>query len=261
MKKPQLRIAHLYAGLMNLYGDRGNVRALQHRAVLRDIEVEVVSLDPGDRIEAGRWDLFFFGGGQDAEQLLIYEDLLANKGDALRREIEAGAACLAVCGGYQLLGRYYQAADGSRVDGLGIMDHYTEAGRGRLIGNILIEADPLFGGGSERFELVGFENHGGRTRLGPDSTPLGRVVAGCGNNGEDGTEGSVLRNCVGTYLHGPILPKNHRLTDWLLERALQRRDPAFELSPLDAAVEQRAFAEARALVVREQGRNFERFSG
>lgn len=257
MEKPVLRVAHLYAGLMNLYGDRGNIQALRYRAALRGLACEVEALEPGDSIEPGRWDLFFFGGGQDAEQVLIYKDLIRVKGDALRSEIDAGAACLAVCGGYQLLGRYYEAADGSRLDGLGIMDHYTVAGKERMIGNVIIETGPLFGG--EPFEMAGFENHGGRTVCGPGCEPLGRVVAGYGNNGEDGFEGAVYRNCVGTYLHGPVLPKNHRLTDRLIRQALQRRYPGYEPAPVPAPFETAALEEAAGLIRRERGRRYERF--
>lgn len=252
---PVLKIAHLYPTLMNLYGDRGNIIALRHRAALRGITVEVTPLGPGATVDRDRFHLFFFGGGQDAEQSIIYGDFIDVKGAVLREELAAGAACLAVCGGYQLLGRWYEIPGGRKIDGIGYLDAVTRAGRWRAIGNILIEAD--FGYGP--VELVGFENHGGRTTLGPGVAPLGRVLAGGGNNGGDGGEGALAGNTVGTYLHGPVLPKNPALTDFLLERALRRGYPGYVLSPAAAAAEERAFRKAREITLAERGKRREDF--
>lgn len=255
MAMPILRIAHLYPALMNLYGDRGNIIALQRRAAQRGIGSEVTPLRPGDSLTRRRFHVFFFGGGQDAEQTLIYRDFIDLKGTPLKEEIEDGAACLAVCGGYQLLGRWYEVFGGKRIEGSGALDLHTEAGKVRSIGNVLIEAD-LHG---QRFQMVGFENHGGRTILGPGLAPLGRVLVGGGNNGKDGTEGALYKNTVGTYLHGPVLPKNPRLTDFLIERGLQRLEPGFRLEAATTDMEDQAFQAARAITVAERGKRWDRF--
>jgi CobQ-like glutamine amidotransferase family enzyme len=249
MMEPSLRIGHLYPNEMNLYGDRGNLLAFSWRARLRGIEIELDRLLPGDPIARGRYDFFFFGGGQDAEQERIHDDFLSLKGESLARELDDGAACLAVCGGYQLLGKQYLAYGGKRISGLGWLDLQTEAGSSRAIGNILIESE-LDG---RKVELVGFENHGGQTFLGRGVKPLGRVVAGFGNNGQDGTEGAVVKSVVGTYLHGPLLPKNPALTDWLLARSLARRYPEYQLAPAASQFEEAAFAEARREILAQKG--------
>lgn len=251
-----LRIGHLYPGLMNLYGDRGNVLALRYRAALRGIRTEVIALDPGQPVTPGMADIYFFGGGQDAEQEKIYGDFIDVKGRGLADELDAGAACLAVCGGYQLLGHYYVAFGGKRIEGLGWLDVRTEAGQSRSIGNILVAAEL----GGQTFEVVGFENHGGETWLGNDVVPLGHVLAGSGNNGRDGTEGAVRKNVVATYLHGPILPKSPALTDWLIARGMSRRISGFTLEPAGDDFEQAAAAEARALTLRERGQRRDRFT-
>lgn len=256
MKDCSLRVGHLYPDHMNLYGDRGNLMAFVYRAGLRGITVEVEQLQPGDPVARGRYDFFFFGGGQDNEQEQIYEDFLSRKGQDLARELDDGAACLAVCGGYQLLGRSYEVYGGKKIPGLGWMDVWTEAGSMRAIGNILIEST-LDG---RVVELAGFENHGGRTFLGEGVTPLGRVVIGSGNNGQDGTEGALVKSVVGTYLHGPVLPKNSALTDWLLARSLARRYSGYVLEPAGSQFEEAAFAEARQVIIGQRGARREQFS-
>lgn len=232
-----LRLAHLYPAEMNIYGDRGNVIALERRCAWRGIELEVTPVEPGDEVDWASFDLAFFGGGQDSGQTLIARDLLERQGPGLRAAIEDGLALLAICGGYQLLGHYFLTHGGERLPGLGVMDVHTVGGKQRLIGNIVVEA--MIGG--EQVRLVGFENHSGRTYHGPGVRPLGRVAVGHGDNGEDGVGGAVYKNAYGCYLHGSLLPKNPQLTDHLIGLALARRHgPAAALPPLDAALELRA---------------------
>jgi hypothetical protein len=183
-------------------------------------------------------DVFFFGGGQDREQALVYDDLLQHKQAPLESAVAAGAMVLAVCGGYQLLGHYYQTAEGERFPGIGMIDVKTEAGKKRFIGDVVIDAAIE---GLEPRTLVGFENHSGRTYLGPAARPLGKVRLGSGNNGSDGTEGCLQGGVLGTYLHGSLLPKNPQLADYLIRRALIRRGVS-ELSPLDDSTELAAHA-------------------
>jgi CobQ-like glutamine amidotransferase family enzyme len=249
---PPLRIGHLYPDVMNLYGDRGNIIALVQRARWRGFDVEVVPISLGDPFRPERVDLLFAGGDQDREQRRVAADLAGGKGAAIRAAIEEGMPALVVCGSYQLFGERYRPADGPDLPGLGVFDAVTEhpgAMVVRCVGNIIVEWEGSL--------LVGFENHGGRTYLGPRATPLGRVVAGYGNNGQDGTEGARTNNAFGTYLHGALLPKNPRLADTLLALALARRgdDPA--LAPLDESVEEaaRRVAIARARAERHNQRN------
>jgi hypothetical protein len=234
----QLTLAFLYATTMNIYGDRGNVMALQQRCRWRGIDLTVVPVGLGDPLAPGRFDLYFFGGGQDKEQVAVAADLQGTKGQLLKEEIEAGTPALAVCGGYQLLGHYYQPANAPRLPGIGLFDAYSEAGDQRFIGNVIVESD--FG------TLVGFENHSGRTWLGPGVQPLGRTRVGRGNNGRDGTEGARHRNAIGCYLHGSFLPKNPAVADFLIATALERRLGLSRLPPLDDAIEARAHASALA---------------
>ncbi len=229
-----LRLGYLYPDLLNLYGDRGNILTLVRRIRWRGLDVVVREIGLGERPDFAELDLVFIGGGQDREQALIAEDLAGVKADGLRAAVEAGLPLLAVCGGYQLLGRFYRTGDGRELPGAGVLDLWTEAGKRRMIGNVVIETDLWM---EEPRTIVGFENHSGRTFLGPGCRPLGRVRVGGGNNGRDGGEGAVHRSAVGTYLHGPVLPKNPRLADWLLERALERRRGTAGLAPLDDAVE------------------------
>jgi len=223
-------IGWLYADLMNIYGDRGNILTLLKRAEWHGLEPRVVELGRGATDEMAVIDVFFFGGGQDREQALIYDDLREHKQEALTKAVADGAQILAVCGGYQLLGHYYQTADGERYDGIGLIDVKTEAGKKRFIGDVVVES--AIAGLSPR-TLVGFENHSGRTFLGPNARPLGKVLEGKGNNGSDHTEGCVQGGIIGTYLHGSLLPKNPHLADHLIGQAVRRRGGASSLSTLD----------------------------
>jgi len=228
--------------MMNLYGDRGNVISIKKRCEWRGIPVEVVDVGLGERIQPTGCDLFLFGGGQDREQALLAEDLSGSKGADLRAVVEEGGVVLGVCGGYQLMGHFYETPEGEKLPGVSIFDLHTEPrrpGEERLIGNVLVRV--LAPETGETREVVGFENHGGRTYLGEDTKPLGEVIVGYGNNGEDGTEGARRLNAYGTYMHGSLLPKNPWLTDQLILNALRRVDEAFELEPLDDGAEHGAF--------------------
>jgi CobQ-like glutamine amidotransferase family enzyme len=241
VERTRLTIHHLYADMMNLYGDRGNVISIKKRCEWRGIPVEVVDVGLGESVRPTGRDLFLFGGGQDREQALLADDLSGSKGADLRAIVEDGGVILGVCGGYQLMGHHYETPEGEKLPGVGIFDLHTEPRKpdeARLIGNVLVDV-PAPETADER-RIVGFENHGGRTYLG-DTEPLGRVVAGFGNNGRDGTEGARRLNAYGTYLHGSLLPKNPWLTDQLILNALRRTDDSFELEPLEDSVERRAF--------------------
>ncbi len=233
----RLTLVHLYPDLMNVYGDRGNIIALRQRCAWRGIELDVQPVSLADRLSGRACDLIFFGGGQDREQAVVSPDFVERKGEEIREAVEDGAVLLSVCGGYQLLGHTYTTFDGRQLAGVGVFDVRSVPGDRRAIGNVVIETDLA---GTPR-TLVGFENHSGRTYLGPGNRPLGRVLSGGGNNGEDGTEGAVYRNAFGSYLHGSLLPKNPWFADLLIERALRRRyGPDAVLSPLDDALEERA---------------------
>ena len=225
----KLKICHLYPELMNTYGDRGNIITLMKRAVWRGIEPQVAGVSIGESFNVEDYDLFFFGGGQDKEQKLIADDLLLHKKNALRDAVEAGTVFLTVCGGYQLLGRFYRTHAGEEIPGIGVFDAYTVAGKDRFIGNVVIKPELPLG---EIRTLVGFENHSGRTYLGPNVKPLGLVLSGRGNNGEDKTEGCIYKNAFGTYLHGPLLPKNPHFADALIKLAITRRYGEVEFAPL-----------------------------
>ena len=237
-----LRLLALYPDQMNIYADRGNIIFLRNRCEWRGIGFSHAVAGPGDRIDPAAHDLVYIGGGQDRDQRMVAADMIETKGDALRDAVRDGAALLAVCGGYQLLGHSYQLGD-ERLPGLGLADLETVREPGeRLIGNVAIEAD--LGTGPKL--IAGFENHGGRTYLGPSAQPLGRVVKGSGNNGGDGFEGVRDRNLIGTYLHGPLLPKNAWLADRLIQLALARREGYEpELEPLDDSFENAAHESAR----------------
>ncbi len=255
MKGVTLRLCHLYPELMNIYGDRGNVIALERRCVWRGIRVESSRLSIGDPLDPEAFDLFFIGGGQDREQMLVCEDLSSEKGEALRQAVEGGAALLSICGGYQLLGKSFLTWTGEHLPGIGLFDAETVGGETRFIGNVAVRCE-LEG---FRGVLVGFENHSGRTRLGPGGRPLGRVIHGHGNNGEDGTEGCVYRRAIGTYLHGSLLPKNPGLADWLILQALRRRYDLESLPPLNDALEEAAHRAALDLM-RAERRPFPRIA-
>jgi lipid II isoglutaminyl synthase (glutamine-hydrolysing) len=231
-------VGWLYPDLMNIYGDRGNILTLMKRAEWRGFEVRLFELRRGTTRHMDEVDVFFFGGGQDREQALVYEDLIEHKQAPLEKAVAAGAAVLAVCGGYQLLGHYYRTADGEKFPGIGLIDVRTEAGKRRFIGDVVVDATDLE---IEPTTLVGFENHSGRTFLGPGAKPLGRVLTGFGNNGRDRTEGYLQGGVLGTYLHGSLLPKNPHLADYLIKKGLSRRG-VDELSRLDDAAELAAHA-------------------
>ncbi len=214
----RIRVGHLYPDYLNIYADRGNIAVLAGRAAWRGHEVDVRAIGLGDELEPEAYDLLYVGGGQDREQALIAPDIAA-KGAALRAAVERGTPVLAVCGGYQLLGRFYRDREGSELPGAGVFPLETMAGERRMIGDVLVEC--VFD--DERRTLAGFENHAGRTVLDAGAEPLGRVVAGFGNDGKSGHEGCRVGNAVGTYLHGPLLPRNPWLADWLLERTLGER--------------------------------------
>jgi CobQ-like glutamine amidotransferase family enzyme len=235
-----LRVCALYPDLMNIYADRGNVLLLERRCAWRGIGFEVVASGLGEGIDPEAHDLFYIGGAQDRDQALCAQDMVDTKRDALHVAAAAGKVVLAVCGGFQLLGHHYELGD-ERIPGVGLVDLHTVRDPGpRLIGNVAIEVR-LPGLDGERV-LAGFENHGGRTHLGPGEQPLGRVLKGHGNTGASGFEGVLRDHVVGTYLHGPLLPKNAWFADWLIATALRLDEP---LAPLDDALERAAHADAR----------------
>lgn len=235
--KYKLNIAWLYPDLMNTYGDRGNIITLQKRCEWREIETEILTITintPKDELEKA--DLIFMGGAQDTQQEIVSEDLFKNKGKILKVLIENEIPGLFICGAYQFLGKYYKTADGKRLDGLGLFPLYTEnPGEDveRLIGNIVIE--------NERTQIVGFENHGGRTYLESKNLAFAKVIKGHGNNGKDSTEGIKYKNAIGTYLHGPLLPKNPEIADSLIKKALELKfGEKIELEKLDDLLEKKA---------------------
>ncbi len=246
----KLTICHLYPDLMNIYGDRGNIIALRRRAEWAGLEVALRRVAPGERADFAACDILFFGGGQDKEQAWVAQDLAEVQAPSLRAAVADGLVVLAVCGGYQLLGRYFRTGTGTVLPGIEVFDAWTLAGRRRSIGDAIVRSEL---GGRAR-TLVGFENHSGRTYLGEGAAPLGRVLVGGGNNAEDGLEGAVYRNAVGTYLHGSLLPKNPWLTDLLIRRAVERRYGASAgLGPVDDAVEMAAH-EAVIARIRARGK-------
>ncbi len=240
MSEPEkLRVCALYPELMNIYADRGNLLMLRRRCQWRGIAFELSSAGIGEDIDPDGADIFYMGGGQDRDQELCAADLVEHKRESLRAAAARGAIVLGVCGGYQLLGHDYQL--GARaLPGVGLLDVRTVRSDGpRLTGNVAIEVDLP---GAHARVLAGFENHGGRTHLGPQSSPLGRVLRGHGNNGSDGYEGARQGSVIGTYLHGPLLPKNAWFADWLISSALG----GAALEPLDDELEELAHATARA---------------
>jgi CobQ-like glutamine amidotransferase family enzyme len=239
----ELRVLSLYPEQMNIYADRGNILFLRRRCEWRGIGFAHAGAGPGESVDPAGHDLFYVGGGQDRDQRMVAADMVATKRDSLAAAVADGAALLAVCGGYQLLGHSYQLG-AEKLPGLGIADLETVREPGeRLIGNVAIEVD--LGAGPRL--IAGFENHGGRTYLGPGAEPFGRVVSGHGNNGSDGFEGVRRANLIGTYLHGPLLPKNAWLADHLIALALERRyGTRPELEPLSDAFELAAHESARA---------------
>lgn len=228
----KLTIGHLYPDLLNLYGDRGNIQCLMKRCQWRGIEAETISFELNDAIDFTGLDIVLLGGGSDREQMLVCEKLREIRGD-FKEYVENNGVVIAICGGYQLLGNYYKTDQGM-IKGLELVDMYTEQQEGRLISNIVLKSD-LFD-----MPIVGFENHGGRTFIG-NNKPLGKVLYGSGNDGQTGYEGVVYKNVIGTYLHGPLLPKNPQLADWLITQALRRKYGEIPmLEPLDDIQEKEA---------------------
>lgn len=257
----KLNIGYLYPSLMSQYGDRGNLLCLLQRCLWRGIEAEVIDLEIGDPVDPCLIDLFLMGGGADMQERMVADDLVKVKGEGIHAAIEEGAAALVICAGYQLWGHYYRTYTGETLTGLSVFDattthrayqigarltNITEAGSVRSVDNLVVEW--------EKGTLVGFENHGGRTYLGAGAKPLGRVVLGGGNNSEDGSEGCVYKNAIGTYLHGPALPKNPALADHLIAAALRRKYEAVELEPLADDLEAEAHAAALQRALRLAGR-------
>jgi CobQ-like glutamine amidotransferase family enzyme len=240
----RILVGHLYPSYLNIYADRGNIAVLAARSAWRGVELEVRTIAPGELMPADV-DLFYVGGGQDREQALIAPDL-ASRGPALTEAVAGGAAVLAVCGGYQLLGRFYRDRSGNELPGAGVLPLHTVAGERRMIGDVLLECELEPG---VKRTLAGFENHAGRTILDDGAEPLGRVLAGFGNDGESGYEGCRAGRAIGTYLHGPLLPRNPWLADWLLAQALAHRTgEAPTLTPLadDLEADAHAVSSARA---------------
>jgi hypothetical protein len=235
---PTIVVGHLYPEYLNIYADRGNIAVLERRTAWRGIGFDYRPIGTDDRVVPGEHDLLYVGGGQDREQALIADDL-AEKGAAIREAAAGGAAVLAVCGGYQLLGRFYRDRQGLELPGIGLFPLHTVAGERRMIGDVLLECELVPG---RREALAGFENHAGRTVLDEAAEPLGRVVAGFGNDGQSGYEGCRVARAVGTYLHGPLLPRNPWFADWLIAQALAHGsggEPP-ELEPLGDALEDAA---------------------
>jgi CobQ-like glutamine amidotransferase family enzyme len=247
-----LRVGHLYPEYLNIYADRGNIAVFERRAAARGHELRIDPIVVGTALEPGAHDLLYVGGGQDREQAMVAEDL-AGRGDALRAAVEGGAALLAVCGGYQLLGRGYRGRDGAWMAGVGLFPHETMAGDTRMIGDVLLESTLPEARGKT---IAGFENHAGRTVLDPGAAPLGRVVSGYGNDGSSGFEGCRVDRAVGTYLHGPLLPRNPWLADLLLSWAVAHASgaEAEPLAPLDDELEDAAHAVAAARARARGGR-------
>jgi lipid II isoglutaminyl synthase (glutamine-hydrolysing) len=242
-----LRVCALYPELMNIYADRGNLLVLSRRCAWRGIAWQLSASGPGEPLDGDAHDIFYLGGGQDRDQRLCAQDLLANKREGLRAASQRGAVVLGVCGGYQLLGDGY-VLDDEEIEGVGLLDVRTMREPGeRLIGNVAIEVAldgaPAVASDAAGRVLAGFENHGGRTRLGESAEPLGRVLRGHGNDGRSGFEGARLGNTIGTYLHGPLLPKNTWFADWLIARALGIA--LDELTPLEDSLEREAHLSAR----------------
>lgn len=260
----KLSICYLYPDLMNTYGDRGNIICLSQRLLWRGIDVEVVPLTVGDTLDADRFDLYFFGGGQDWQQIPVSQDLLTIKKEPLLRAVSEGAVLLSICGGFQLLARYYQPFKGDRMEGIGLFDAWTVAGKKRMIGNnvitidqsLLLSMQETLGKSDFPTTLVGFENHSGKTYLGKECRPMGVTTFGFGNNDEDKLEGGIMGTAFGCYLHGSLLPKNPHFADYLLTLALRRRYKDLEmLSPLDDRL---AYEAHRAIVERAREQTFEK---
>ena len=232
--QPKLKLCHLYPDLLNLYGDRGNIIALMRRASLRGIELTVDAITLGEKFDPLKYDMVFLGGGQDAEQNILRKDFVTEKGSAVKEAVAANKVFLCICGGYQMMGLYYEEHDGVKIDCLGALNVWTVGEKNRFIQDTVYSCDFLPG---DKL-LYGFENHSGRTYLGEGVKPLAKVLSGAGNNGRDGYEGAVYKNVYCTYSHGSFLPKNPAMTDYLLKKAVEvQTGAAFVLPELDTDIE------------------------
>lgn len=238
-----IKIAHLYPDMLNLYGDRGNIIALTQRMNARGIDVQTDAITMGKSFNSDDYDILFIGGGQDFEQDVLLDDLKRGKDTEISKAIHGGKVMLAICGGYQMLGKYYKTYDGKKLEYMGALDFYTEGKEERMIGNYAFKT-------KEGIEVVGFENHSGRTYLGKGVEPLGRVIKGYGNNGEDKTEGIRFKNTFATYSHGPVLPKNPQFADLLISKAIENKYGKTELAPLDDTLEAKARKQVMKLYIK-----------
>ena len=246
-KTMTLNICHLYPNLMDTYGDKGNIVTLQKRCEWRGIDVNLANISIDESHSAFDFDLYFFGGGQDKTQTIVGKDLL-KKERIIKKAIDDGAVLLSICGGYQLLQKYFKTKTGKIIKGIGLFDAYTVGSNDRMIQNLWIDLEdnlkddirkiyPTIDSEQLTTDLIGFENHSGKTYLGKDTKPLGKIIKGSGNNGEDKTEGAVYKNAFGCYLHGSLLPKNPHFADYLITKALERRYGKVKLKPLDDEIE------------------------
>lgn len=243
----ELNVCYLYPELLNLYGDWGNILALKKRCEWRGIKFNIKTISLNQRLEIEKYDLFFIGGGQDIQQKVVSKDL-NKKAPLLKKAAEMNKVFLAICGGYQLLGKYYQPFSEKKIKGVGIFDAWTEGSHYRCIGNILIESKIE----NQKIKIIGFENHSGQTYLGKNCQPLGKVIKGFGNNIKDKIEGARYKNCFGTYLHGPLLPKNPQFADYLISLALsQKYKKPIKIKKLDDSLENLAFEKVLKLYFRK----------
>lgn len=243
----ELTICHLYPDLLNLYGDRGNIISLARRAQWRGMNVNIINVTMGEAFIPEDYDIIFLGGGQDYEQQIIQKDVIEQKGTEIKNAINNDKVFLCICGGYQLLGNYYKTWDGKELEFLGAIDLWTVGHKERNIGNIIFQCDILKNENTDGF-VVGFENHSGKTYLGNSVAPLGKVIYGSGNNGEDGYEGAIYKNVICSYSHGSLLPKNPALSDYLINKALSQKYEDFAgLEPLDDSFE---LAAQKSLITR-----------
>lgn len=232
----ELKICHLYPDILNLYGDQGNIICMKKRLEWRSIDCSITEVSIGETADFTDFDIFFIGGGQDFEQEILLGDLAGGKAEEIKAAVADGKTFLTICGGYQMLGSYYRTWDGQMCEFIGAVDYYTVGAKDRMIGNFMYKCGAESGGST----VVGFENHSGKTFLGAGVSPLGTILSGCGNNGEDGTEGVRYNNVFGTYSHGPVLPKNPQLADFILKTALSQKYGSFDFEPLDDTFENNA---------------------
>lgn len=232
----KIKICHLYPDVLNLYGDRGNIICMEKRLNWRGIEAEVANISVGDSFNYEDYDIFFIGGGQDFEQGVLLNDLRKGKAEQIKAAIETEKTFLTICGGYQMLGNYYKTWDGQECEFIGALDLYTVGHKERMIGNYAFQCDEAMGG----MTVVGFENHSGKTYLGSGLAPLGMILSGNGNNGEDKTEGAHYKNVFASYSHGALLPKNPKLCDYILKTALKNKYADVSLEALEDTFEENA---------------------